>query len=384
MVSTGLSVLIEERLSLLAGQRVGLISQIASVLPDLTGIVDALRNAGVNLAAIFGAEHGFSGAALAGAEIGNATDPRTGLPVYSLYGATKAPTPEMLAGLDALVLDFQDAGVRFYTFLSTVYYVLESAGKAGMPLYILDRPNPINGVTIEGPLVQPGFESFVGIVPVPIRHGMTLGELAQMMNSEHRFNAPLTVIPMRGWQREMWFDQTGLPWVTPSPAMPHLSTATVYPGMCFIEGVNLSEGRGSSLPFEVVGAPWLDGYTLAERLNQLGLPGVRFRPHGFTPAASKHAGVVCDGVQVHVFDRAALSSVQTGLEVIAACRALWPDNFSFLPPYRAGHPSHFDHLAGSAQIREHLEAGRPVSELTSTWAGEIETFAQRRKPYLLY
>lgn len=382
MVQAGLSILLGERMNLLAGKRVGLISHTASVLPDLTGIVEALRGGGAALAALFGAEHGFAGVALAGAVVGNAIDPRTGLPVYSLYGEVKAPTPEMLAGLDVLVLDFQDAGVRFYTFLSTLYYVLESAGKAGMPVVILDRPNPINGLKIEGPTIQTGYESFVGIIPVPARHGMTLAELALLMNEEYHLHAPLTVVPMRGWSRAMWFDQTGLPWVTPSPAMPHLSTATVYPGICFFEGTNLSEGRGTALPFEVIGAPWIDGYALAEQLNKLTLPGVRFRPHGFKVTASKYAGEVCSGVQVHVVDREAFNAVQTGIHMVAVCRAMYPKIFSFLSS--GDRHSHFDLLAGSARVREQLEASVPVEEMKAEWSGDCEAFARLRAPYLLY
>jgi uncharacterized protein YbbC (DUF1343 family) len=275
--------------------------------------------------------------------------------------------------------------VRFYTFLSTLYYVLRGAGKTGMPVYVLDRPNPVTGTRIEGPLLQPGCESFVGILPhLPVRHGLTFGELALLLNQEHHLSAPLKVIPMQGWQRDMWFDQTGLPWVIPSPAMPHLSTAVLYPGMCFIEGTNLSEGRGTSLPFEVAGAPWLDGYRLAERLNRMELPGVRFRPHSFKPSSSKHAGQVCQGVQVHVLDREAFEPIRAALHLIAACRALNPDEFSFLPPYQPGSLTHFDLLAGSPQLRQSLAASAPVDDLLASWTPDLGTFAASRQPYLLY
>jgi uncharacterized protein YbbC (DUF1343 family) len=384
MVRTGLTVLLEDRLNLLAGKRVGIVSHTAAVLPDLTGIVDGMIAAGVQVGALFGPEHGFAGAAADGATVDNEMDRRTGLPVYSLYGEVREPAPNMLANVDALVVDFQDVGVRYYTYLSTLYYVLRGAGKAGLPVYVLDRPNPINGVTMEGPLIEPGHESFVGIVPIPIRHGMTLGELALYMNNEYDLGADLTVILMEGWQRGMWFDQTGLPWVTPSPAMPHLSTATVYPGMCFIEGTNLSEGRGTALPFETTGAPWLEAYALAERLNRLLLPGVRFRPHVFKPSASKHAGVVCEGVQAHVLDRHAFHPVITGLHVLAACRELAMDEFSFLQTGWEGHPPHMDLLAGSARIREHLVSAQPVDALVGEWAAVREKFEKVREPYLLY
>ncbi|MGQ9768886.1 MAG: exo-beta-N-acetylmuramidase NamZ family protein, partial [Anaerolineae bacterium] len=281
-VRTGLEVLCDRR-DPLAGGRSGLITHPAAVLPDLTSSVDALLEAGVRLTALFGMEHGFASSAADGVAVGHGRDARTGLPVFSLYGATREPTAEMLAGVDVLLFDVQDVGVRFYTFISTLYYILRSARQHGVSVIVLDRPNPLNGLAIEGPSVAPGYGSFVGIAPIPIRHGMTIGELARYLNAEHHLGAELTVVEMQGWRRAMWFDETGLPWVPTSPAMPHLSTAIVYPGTCFIEGTNLSEGRGTALPFEVVGAPWLDGHALAHALNQLALPGVRFRPTQFEP-----------------------------------------------------------------------------------------------------
>lgn len=384
MVRTGLQVLLSEQMNLVAGQRVGLVSHAAAVLPDLTGILPALLAAGVDVRALFGPEHGFAGAAADGAAVGHARDRRTGLPVYSLYGETKEPDAGMLADLDLLLVDFQDVGVRFYTYLSTLYYVLRGAGRAGLPVIVLDRPNPINGRVVDGPLVDPGLESFVGILPVPLRHGLTLGELAGYMNGEYNLDAPLTVVPMQGWRRAQWFDETGLPWVPPSPAMPHLSTAAVYPGMCFVEGTNLSEGRGTALPFEVVGAPWYDGEALAAHLNSLGLPGARFRPHTFTPTDSKHAGTVCQGIQVHVFDREALHPITLGLHVLAACMQFAPDNFAFLPSSWEGRPPHIDLLAGTESVRAHLLACQPVSELESTWAAGCAHFRRASQPYQLY
>lgn len=382
-VRTGLEVLCDRR-DPLAGGRGGLITHPAAVLPDLTSSVDALLEAGVRLTALFGMEHGFAGSAADGAAVGHGRDARTGLPVFSLYGATREPTAEMLAGVDVLLFDVQDVGVRFYTFISTLYYILRTACQHGVPVIVLDRPNPLNGLTVEGPSVAPGYGSFVGIAPMPIRHGMTVGELARYLNAEHHLGAELTVIEMQGWRRAIWFDETGLPWVPTSPAMPHLSTATVYPGTCFIEGTNLSEGRGTALPFEVVGAPWLDDRALARALNRLALPGVRFRPTQFEPSASKHAGQMCQGVQIHVTDRAAFRPVEAGLHVVAACRAQAPERFTFLSTSWEGRPPHFDLLAGNATIREGLAAGVPVAELTAGWPAIAAEFEERRQPHLLY
>jgi uncharacterized protein YbbC (DUF1343 family) len=249
---------------------------------------------------------------------------------------------------------------------------------------VLDRPNPINGLVIEGPLLEPGLESFVGIAAIPIRHGLTVGELARFFNAEFGFGADLTVIPMAGWRREMWFDETGLPWVPTSPGMPHLSTATVYPGACLIEGTNLSEGRGTALPFEMIGAPWLDGRRLAAALNQLGLDGIRFRSAEFIPSVSKHAEQPCGGVQVHVTNRNLLNPVTMGLHLIAACRAVAPEEFAFLPSSWEGHPPHVDLLMGNSRIREGLAAGTPVDELTAEWAAIEAAWIEKRRPYLLY
>ena len=376
MIKTGLDVLVHDQTRLLESRRVGLVSMPAAVMPDLTSSLEALCSAGVNIAALFGPEHGFGGAALDGAKVGNTIDPRTGLPVFSLYGQYYQPTPEMLSGIDAFVFDMQDVGVRFYTYLSTLYYVLRSAGKSGKPIYVLDRPNPITGNIVEGGPIDAGFESFVGIINIPMRHGLTLGELAHYMNMEYEFDANLHVIQMTSWQREMWFDETDLPWVPTSPAMPHLSTAILYPGMCLLEGTNLSLGRGTSLPFEICGAPWLDGYALAEEMNALCLSGVRFRPLVFTPSASTHAGSECQGVQVHILDRDALRPVTMALNLIATARQMAGEAWVWNP--------HFERLAGGRSVRSALEAGTSVAEITATWAESISSFIHQREKYLFY
>lgn len=384
MFRTGLDRLLGEDLALLRGKRIGLITHPAAVTADLTPAVDALWAAGIELAALFGMEHGLSGAVADGEAVAHARDARTGLPVYSLYGATREPTAAMLADLDALVFDVQDVGARFYTFISTLYYVLRAAGRHGKPVIVLDRPNPIGGAAIEGPLVVPGLESFVGIAPIPVRYGMTIGELARYFNVEFGLGADLTVVPLQGWRRGMWFDETGRPWVPTSPAMPHLSTATVYPGTCLIEGTNLSEGRGTALPFEQIGAPWLDEHALAAALNRLDLPGVRFRPVEFMPSASKHAGELCRGVQVHVLDRRLFRPVATGLHLLVACRRQAADRFAFLPSSWEGQPPHFDLLIGDPQIRPAILAGVPVAELIAAWDGVAAAWAERRQSHLLY
>jgi uncharacterized protein YbbC (DUF1343 family) len=245
-IQTGLDVLLNEQLGMLQGRRIGLVTHPAAVLPDLTHSLDALLRAGVQVTALFAPEHGLAGSVADGAVVDHTVHTRTGLPVFSLYGETKTPTLDMLSDVDVLLFDMQDVGARFYTFISTLFYVLKGAAQTQTPVIVLDRPNPINGAVVEGPLLSPGFESFVGIVSMPVRHGMTVGELACYMNGEFALGADLTVVPMAGWQREMWFDETHLPWIPTSPAMPHISTATVYPGMCLLEGTNVSEERGTA------------------------------------------------------------------------------------------------------------------------------------------
>lgn len=377
MVNTGLDVLVDQKTDLLTGLRVGLVSHPAAVMPDLSNALDALLQAGLKLCALWGPEHGFGGSEADGASVENSRHSRTGIPIFSLYGANTQPTPEQMESVDILVFDMQDVGVRFYTYLSTLYYVLRAAGAAGKPVMVLDRPNPITGEIIEGPGIEKDHTSFVGIVDIPIRHAMTLGELASYMNTEYQLGAKLEVIKMRGWQREMWFEKTGLPWVTTSPAMPHLSTATLYPGMCLLEGTNLSLGRGTALPFEICGAPWLDGYQLAQAMNALKLAGVHFRPTQFTPSASHFTGKACQGVQVHVTDRETLRPLTMALELIQQVRQQAGNKFAWQAP-------HFDRLAGSAKMRQQLEDSTPVADIALEWQSNIQEFERRRQPYLLY
>jgi len=381
MVKTGLDILISEKLSLVKNKRVGLVSHSAAILPDLTDSLDALMSAGVNITALFGPEHGYHGAAADAAAVGDSVDSRFGLPIFSLYGDIREPNAEMLQNVDVLIVDLQDIGTRFYTFITTLVNVVRGAAKNQKEVIILDRPNPINGVTVEGPMVKAGYESFIGIGGIPVRHGLTIGELARYMNEE--IGAALTVIEMDGWKRAMWFDHTGLPWAATSPAMPHLSTMIVFPGMCLFEGTNLSEGRGTSLPFEICGAPWLNKYELARTLNDLNINGARFRPIRFMPVAHRFANEECEGVQVYVTDRNKFNSLSTGLRVVKACREQNP-KFNFLDSSWEGAKPHFDLLAGTPQVREELLAGKSVGEIERIWIEELKEFEEKRQKFLIY
>ena len=381
-VQTGLEVFLANGLPDLAGSRIGLITNQTGVDRRFTSTVDLLRASHhIQLAALFGPEHGVRGEAQAGVKVGGATDPRTGLPVYSLYGDTRRPTAEMLDGLDALMIDLQDVGVRYATYISTMAYAQGAAAAAGLPFVVLDRPNPLSGGHIEGSLLDPAFASFVGVHPLPVRHGMTMGELARLFAAEHGYSAPLVVV-MHGYSRAQWYDQTGLPWVGPSPNLPALDSVTLYPGTCLIEGTNLSEGRGTTRPFELIGAPWIDPFQLAGELERRRLPGwVDFRPAYFTPTFSKHAQAVCGGVQIYILDREAARPVELGLHLLHALRGLAPDAFA----WREGDSRFFiDLLLGSDRPRRSLDAGAEVAEVMSGWIEEIEAFERRRRPFLLY
>lgn len=380
-VTVGLDRLLSEQLADLRGKRVGLLTNSAGVshLPDrqLQANFLALRAAGVKLVALFSPEHGLAGAAADGQPVAPGREPRTGLPIHSLYGSILKPTAEMLRGIDVLLYDMQDVGVRFYTYTVTLAYALEACAAQQLPLVVLDRPNPIGGVTLEGPLLDPALQSFVGHGPLRLRYGMTLGELAHYYNRALRINASLAVVSMRGWRRELWYDQTGLQWIQTSPAMPHLSTATLYPGMCLLEGTNVSEGRGTALPFELVGAPWVDGYALASALNALRLPGARFRPCTFTPASGKFMHEECFGVQAHVTERDALRPVSMALYLIATLRQMYPAQFAW-------HGEHFDRLIGDVGVRSQIEASNSVASITSNWEQTTAGFAAARDAALLY
>ncbi len=370
-VRTGADQIFEQPyFSWIEGKRVGLITNQTGVDRTLVSTIERLEeNDQVHLAALFAPEHGIEGHEEAGRKILSAGK------IYSLYGDQRAPTEEMLREVDVLLYDIQDVGARFYTFISTLYRSMEAATAFGIPLIVLDRPVPI-GDRLEGPVLEPGFESFVGIHEIPNRYAMTPGELAAMFNQEDRMGCDLRVVPVQGWTRELWFDQTGLPWIAPSPNMPTLATAIVYPGFCLVEGTNLSEGRGTTRPFELVGAPWLDHQELSRRLNQLGLPGVRFRPQSFTPSFSKYAGEACFGVQAHVLDRSVFEPVRSALHLLNQVRNLHPDEFQVL--------ERIDRLAGNDWLRAELVKGTPVDQIATRWQPGLESFRQRRAHFLLY
>jgi len=372
----------------LHGRRVGVVANPASIDHGFGHTVERVAAAdGVTLGAIFGPQHGFhSNLQDNMIETPHASDGRRQVPVYSLYSETREPTAKMLEGLDALVIDLQDIGARIYTFIYTMANCLHAAGRHGVPVIVCDRPNPIGGVEVEGPMLEPGFESFVGQYPIPMRHGMTVGELAQLFNEQFRLGATLEVVRMEGWRREQYWDETGAPWVMPSPNMPTLDSAIVYPGTVLFEGTMLSEGRGTTRPFELVGAPWVDADAFAERMNRLALPGVHFRPATFEPTFQKHAKTPCGGCQIHVTDRKAFAPVAVGAALLREFHGSAPKQFAWRqPPYEYEHDKlPIDILAGSSQLREQGESQVPLSEIVASWKDGEDGFRELREKYLLY
>jgi uncharacterized protein YbbC (DUF1343 family) len=313
-------------------------------------------------------------------------DPGTGLPVYSLYGRVRKPTPEMLGGIDVLAVDLQDVGSRYYTFVWTLDLCMQACRESGKPIVVLDRPNPITGNLTEGPVLQSGYHSFVGLKPLPVRHGMTIGEIGHYLEDTFYPGIHYRVVPLQGWRRKRWFDETGLPWVLPSPNMPSLDTATVYPGMCLLEGTELSEGRGTTRPFEIFGAPFIHPETLVRRLKEFRLPGVVFRPLHFQPVFQKHAGRLCGGAQIHVTDRGRFKPFRTAVSILKAVHNTWPRDFAWRqPPYEYEEiKMPIDILAGSDRLRKAIESWSDVPVMESWWKQEQAAFERTRKHYLLY
>jgi uncharacterized protein YbbC (DUF1343 family) len=374
--------------SRLSGKRVGIVCNPASIDGGYGHIVDRIAaSTRVQVAAIFGPQHGFRSDVQENMiETAHGRDDRRRVPLYSLYSETRQPTAEMLQGLDVLVIDLQDVGTRIYTYIYTMANCMMAARQHGVPVIVCDRPNPIGGLDVEGPMVRPGYESFVGMYSVPMRHGMTIGELARLFNDRFGIGADLEVVSMQGWERTMYYDDTKLPWVLPSPNIPTLDTAIVYPGTVVFEGTSLSEGRGTTRPFELLGSPGIVAETFADRLNALKLPGVFFRPAVFEPTFHKHARTTCGGCQIHVLDRTMFRPVVTGAALVAAFRAHDPERFAWRdPPYEYEHVKlPFDILAGSPELREQIERELPLDQIGQSWEADITSFNDLRRPYLLY
>ncbi|MGW8257675.1 MAG: exo-beta-N-acetylmuramidase NamZ family protein [Thermoguttaceae bacterium] len=447
-VKLGVDVLFEKHLDLITGKRVGLITNPTGLDSKLNSTIQRFRaQPDVTLVALYGPEHGVRGNAQAGEHVRFYFDKQLKLPVFSLYGQTRKPPvdmftnidaymrefdtqhtgkqvqPDMLKSVDVLVFDIQDVGTRVYTYIATMAYAMQAAAESGIPFVVLDRPNPINGVVMEGPVLEyPKYSSFIGLYPIPLRHGMTVGELAQLFNAKYLSKkAKLTVVPMENWRRAEWFDQTSLPWVLPSPNLPTLESAIVYPGQVILEGTNLSEGRGTTKPFEFFGAPWIDGYVLAKELNALNLPGVKFREIWFTPTFSKFSDTtksfdaprivgdvlakqlfppklppeqelivrktqltltvpkaqLCGGCQLHVIDRNAYRSIATTLAILRTVKKLYGDKLEL-------HDKYFDKVLGTSTVREAFGRGESVDKIVEGFKPGLEQFAKTRQPLLLY
>lgn len=368
------------------GWRLGLITNSSSLNAAFESTIElCARLTRVRLSALFACEHGLRGERQAGVLFEDEHDERLGIPVFSLYGSSgKKPQPHMLEAVDAMIIDIQDVGVRFYTYLSTLKILLESCAEAGKPVIVLDRPNPLGGGDGEGGLLVNGFESFVGAARLPIRTGLTIGETARYFNSLSANPCELQVVAMTGWSRSMSYSDTGLPWTMPSPNMPTLDTVLTYAGVCLFEGTNMSEGRGTTRPFEIVGAPWLDGERAAYAFNRRGLPGVHAHPHYFTPSFSKHQGELCGGVRLFVTDPDVFRSVRTGLHLLNAMQRQHPDRFEWLPPYREGGRPFIDLLTGSDLLRTALAEEDGLERILTVWEADEASWRLLRKPYELY
>ncbi len=400
----GVEELFAKHIDLIRGKRVGLITNPTGLDSKLTSDIELFRShPDVKLVALYGPEHGVRGNAQAGEYVAFYYDEQLKLPVFSLYGPSHKPPadmltnideymrkfdtqhtdkqvePSMMQSVDVMVFDMQDAGTRVYTYIATMAYAMQACADAKIPFIVLDRPNPINGALMEGPILEyPKQSSFIGLYPIPLRHGMTIGELARLFNGQFLTNkANLTVVPMESWKRDEWFDETSLPWVLPSPNLPTIDTATVYPGQVLLEGTSLSEGRGTTKPFEFFGAPWIDGYVLAEKLNELHLPGAKFREVYFTPTFSKFSGKQCGGCQLHVTDRNTFRPIATVLAELAVIKQLYGDKLEI-------HASYFDKVMGTSSAREALERGESGAQIAASFKPGIEEFSKLREPYLLY
>ena len=382
-MKTGLELLAGGELTVLSGARVGLVTNPNGVDRTFRSAVDILHAApDIDLRALFGPEHGVRGDAQAGDHVESSVDAKTGVPVHSLHGDTKRPTPEMLDGLDAIAIDMQDMASRYTTYLSTQLEVQAAASEVGIPVVILDRPNPLADIRLEGNVLDPAFQSFVGAHPITIRHGMTAGELGRLVAAERGWPEP-KVVPVEGWRRTAWYDETGLPWILPSPNMPSLETLTLYNGTCLVEGTNLSEGRGTTMPFRFVGSPTLDADAAVDDLRDGALPGIAVRRVSFTPMFSKHAQTLCHGLEAYAADRNALDAAAFGIHLLHALKRHDPE-FAWVQPNHDERPFFIDLLLGSDRPRLLLDEGASPDEVMAGWQDDQRAFARRREPFLLY
>jgi uncharacterized protein YbbC (DUF1343 family) len=378
-VRPGIDVLLADSLQLVRNRTVGLVTNQTGVDAEGVSDITRLRTAGVELVALFSPEHGFRGAADPGAAVASSKDSATGLPIYSLYGRTSAPTDEMMRGIDVMIVDLQDAGARYYTYLATTVGVMRAAAKRGIHVIVLDRPNPIGGL-VQGNVLDPAFASPIGLIAVPMRHGMTLGELARVAQSDLAIPVSLTVVPVTGWQRVVFLDQTSLPFIPPSPNLRSVESLFHYPGLCLFEGTNLSVGRGSERAFEQIGAPWLDTAQVLAEMRRAGLPGVELQSVRFTPVKpgdGKFADTALAGIQLRVTDRSRYDPTATTVYLLSAIQRLQPDSLRWIP-------AHFDRLAGGTDLRVALQAGVSPRDILSQWKKGVDQFRRRRAPFLLY
>ena len=387
-IKLGLEVLLAEKLELLRGSRVGLICNPSTVNHQYQHAADLFHaHPDIHLTTLFGPQHGIRGETQDNMiEWTGFRDRRTGVMAHSLYGSTRKPNEEMLREVDVVVFDVQDVGTRVYTFIYTMALAMQACKEFGKKMIVLDRPNPIGGTQIEGNILEREHESFVGMFPIPMRHGLTVAELAQLFNQEFEIGCELEIVPMHGYNRAWYTDETDAPWILPSPNLPTAEGCVIYPGTVFLEGTMLSEGRGTTRPFELIGAPYADAYEIAKYLNDLQLPGVHFRPHSFLPTFQKHAGQICHGVQIHVLSRAAFKPVITGIAIIKAYHDLYPNEFCWKePPYEYEFDrNQFDVIAGTLQLREQLESGVTSAEIVASWEAGTDHFAVQSSPFKLY
>jgi len=388
-VKVGADVLVSDSLNLIQNKRVGIVTNHSAILINGTHLVDTLTKLeNITLTTLFGPEHGIRGNAPDGNSISDGIDSKTNLPVYSLYGKIRKPTKEMLQNVDILIFDIQDIGARFYTFISTLYYTLEAAAENNIPIIVLDRPNPINGITVDGPIREDEFKSFVAIAPIPIQHGMTIGELARMFNNEKWLEngviANLTVIKMKDWKRDYLFSDCNLPWVVPSPNIPDLETAIIYPGMCLLEGVNVSEGRGTYSPFLTFGAPYINSDELLTELNKYNLSGIKLESVTFIPksienmsTSPKYKDVECNGISIKITNPSKILALNFGIEVLYSIHKLYPNDFEFRSNW-------LDKLFGNTNLTEMLKNNSTPEEIFNTWENELSNFKTLREKYLLY